>query len=129
MTEPKTFYGLDGWELYHESIEDAVSQVLYEAPNSRDFDRDTLWPIVLDIYKPMELPAVEAMAKDMLSRALDDLDEEFGPLDDSTDETETMQKAALGFAATIRREYKVWRCIPTGGSVVCTKEEWGYLDD
>lgn len=63
-------------------------------------------------WNPLTLPSDEKLADELLDQWVEHMDENFGPIEDSTEVTQGMKAAALVFVAAFRAEYHVWRCKP-----------------
>lgn len=93
-------------QLTHTTIDEAVESWAAGQP------RAATLPEFVTVYgfAPMELPSASRLSADALDHIIEQLDEEHGDPDDSTEPTTAMREAALQFAETIRGEYVPWMC-------------------
>jgi hypothetical protein len=121
----KKYYGIDDPDMLQDDAEDAV--INYIECDLEDVSLDDItWPLVVDVYEPMKIPAgtIDRLAHKTLGMIIDELDEEYADHDttDSTMPTPPMIAAAKAFAAAVVAEYVPWACEKTGEKIEYTRE-------
>ena len=134
MTDNETryYYGLDGWEVLvgtqEEVIERALEDEVEIGGNGFDAAADQMvWPMRIIVSTPIDITDdgyAEAIGRNALEDALDNLDNEYGdPGGDITESTKAMKEAASFLGRVVLSEYMPWMCVPTGEVIEVTREE------
>ena len=113
----KLFYGEEGRERLMCDPEEVVMDVFDDLETIENFEH----PFIVNEFKPME---IELSAKWVVEEILEKLDDELGDPDgDYTQPTEAMIKSAEALVETIKKEYHVWMCEPTGNKIEYSQED------
>jgi len=111
------FYGEEGRERLMCDPEEVVMEVFDDLETIENFEH----PFIVKEFKPME---IELSAKWVVEEILEKLDDELGDPDgDYTQPTEAMIKSAEALVETIKKEYHVWMCEPTGNKIEYSQED------
>jgi len=113
----KLFYGEEGREILFNNPEKVIMDVFDDPETIENFK----YPFIVYEFKPME---IELSAKWIVKEILEKLDDELGdPEGDYTQPTEAMIKSAEALVETIKKEYHVWMCEPTGNKIEYSQED------
>lgn len=88
-----------------------------------DNDEQPLDAVKMHAYEPKKIGA-EWYAEHTLECLIENLDEEYGHLEDATEITQPMKDAALAFVRAVTAEYKVWQHEPIGSVAVKVSDYW-----
>ena len=117
---------LDREHLTADSIEEALAEAL---------DDVAVYPKIpetLTLYgfapRTVDAPRAEREAEWALECLIERLDEDFGPLDESTEPSGDMREAAREFVVRVLRTYEVWQCEHVETRVVKVADHYTPLE-
>ena len=113
--EPVYYYGELCQEILDKDPEDVVITLMEDGNE---------FPIMVHEFEPESIGSVKSLAKDILTRILENLDEDYsGPDSGCTEPSANMTSASLILAQAIVDDYVPWLCKTTGKTLEYTEEQ------